>query len=127
MKTLRTLALVLLMVTFSTFAGAADTKDRVEVPAVDVPETMVVQPTSAEIHEDSRERTCVSCHSPNNQDAESKPLNHFLTTKDCGQCHFNKSWIPLRQYSHLSGKYRPNSTPQECASCHTSNSEFLAR
>jgi len=128
MKPLRMLVWLMLLVTATTFAANGGSKGkRVDVDPVDVPEKMVVQPTTEEIHEESITRACSSCHNQGDLEAEPKPLNHFLTTKDCGTCHFNKSWVPLRLYSHLSGKYRPNSTPQDCQSCHASNSEFLAR
>lgn len=128
MKAVRFLVWLAMLVSMTTFAGESTSKGKqVDVPAVDVPEKMVVQPTPAEIHEDFPDRSCASCHTPSNQEAESKPLNHFLTAKDCDKCHFSKSWIPLRLYSHLSARYRPNSDPQNCSSCHMSNSEFLAR
>lgn len=126
MRTIRKLMCLLMLVSLPVMADGTK-GSAVDVPPVDVPEQMVIQPTPAEIHEDFPDRTCGSCHTQSNQEAEPKPLNHFLTTKDCGQCHFNKNWIPLRLYSHLTGKYRPNATPQECLSCHTSNSEFFAK
>lgn len=126
MKAVRALIWLMLLVSATAFAADGD-KKRVDVEPVDVPEKAVVQPTPEEIHEESITRTCSSCHIQGDLEAEPKPLDHFLTTKDCGACHLSKSWLPLRFYSHLTGKYRPNSTPQECKSCHTSNSEFLAR
>lgn len=116
-------------------AVAADAKGkRIDVAPVDVPEKIVVQPTSAEIHEDAPPgQTCTSCHGPNALDAETKPLTHFLTTKDCGTCHFNKSWVPLRNYTHLNGKYpgmiraKPDVDSTDCAGCHVTNTEFQAR
>lgn len=127
MKVLSALVWLMLLLSATAFAAGGSTGNRVDVDPVDVPEKMVVQPTPEEIHEESITRTCSSCHIQGDLEAEPKPLNHFLTTKDCGACHFNKSWVPLRFYSHLTGKYRANATPQECKSCHTSNSEFLAR
>lgn len=128
MKALKTLVWLFLLVSATAFAGDNGSKGkRVDVDPVDVPEKMVIQPTPEEIHAESMTRTCGSCHIQGDLEAEPKPLNHFLTTKDCGACHFSKSWVPLRFYSHLTGKYRPNATPQDCQSCHTSNSEFLAR
>lgn len=139
MKLLRFLICVLLVLTTSGLAFAADSKGkRIDVAPVDVPEKAVVQPTPEEIHADSAPgQTCNSCHGPNSQDAEKKPLNHFLTTKDCGTCHFNKSWFSLRIYTHTNGRYQamlrnptrpnPNPDPQDCANCHFSNNEFLAK
>lgn len=135
MKALQVLICILLMAAASNYAVAADAKGkRIDVEPVDVPEKIVVQPTPAEIHEDAPPgQTCVSCHGPNSLDAETKFLTHFLTTKDCGTCHFNKSWVPLRNYNHLNGKYpgmlraKPDVDPQDCKSCHISNTEFLAR
>lgn len=119
---------ILWIVCLPGLAVAADSKGgRVDVPEVDVPEKMVVQPTPEEIHQEFPERACSSCHAPNSLDAEPKPLNHFLTTRDCGACHFDKSWVPLRIYQHRTGRYRPNATPQDCLSCHTTNSEYIAR
>jgi nitrate/TMAO reductase-like tetraheme cytochrome c subunit len=126
MKAIRAFIWVLLLVSATSFAADGKAK-RLEVEPVDVPEKAVVQPTPEEIHQESITRTCVSCHFQGDLEAEPKPLNHFLTTKDCGACHFNKSWVPLRFYSHLSGRYKPNSTPEDCLSCHKSNSEFLVR
>ena len=136
MKALRILICTLMLASAANFAVAADAaKDkRIDVSPVDVPEKIVVQPTSAEIHNDAPpDQTCASCHGPNSRDAETKPLTHFLTTKDCGTCHFNKSWIPLRNFTHMSGKYpgmlraKPDTDPLDCKSCHISNNEFLAR
>ncbi len=128
MKMLRVLLCLVLLVSATAFAAdGAKGKKQVDVPPVDVPEKAVIQPTPEEIHEESITRACGSCHIQGDLEAEPKPLNHFLTTKDCGACHLSKSWIPLRFYSHLTGKYRANATPQDCQSCHTSNSEFLAR
>lgn len=129
MKTLRALVWLMLLVSGMVFAADVGSKGKqVDVPPVDVPEKMVVEPTSEEIHEDmTNTRTCGSCHTKSDLQAEPKPMNHFLTTKDCGACHFSKSWVPLRYYTHLSGRYKPNATPEDCLSCHTSNSEYLAR
>lgn len=132
MNTLKVLMFALML---TNMAVAADTQEkRIDVAPVDVPEKIVIQPTSAEIHADAEPgQTCTSCHGPNSLDAEKKPLTHFLTTKDCGTCHFNKSWVPIRHYTHLNGKYsgmlrsKPDVDPQECNSCHVSNTEFLAR
>ena len=128
MKALRTLVGLMLLVSVTVFAAdAGPNGKRVDVDPVDVPEKAVVQPTPEEIHEESITRTCNSCHVQGDPEAEPKPLNHFLTTKDCGACHFSKSWVPLRFYSHLTGKYKPNATPQDCLSCHTSNNEYLVK
>lgn len=114
-------------------AMGADKEKRVDVAPVDVPEKVLIQPTPAEIHEDAEPgQTCTSCHGQNSLDAEKKPLTHFLTTKDCGACHFNKSWVPLRNYTHMNGKYsgmlrdNPDISPQDCNECHTTNTEFQA-
>jgi hypothetical protein len=124
MNILKVLALLLALISaFSSIAA-----ENIKAPSVDVPEKKVFQPTPEDIHQDAPpDQPCSSCHNPASLDAEYKWPSHFLTTKECDKCHLNKSWIPLRMYSHLSGKYRPNATPQECDSCHTSNSEFLAR
>jgi len=131
MKAFGVLISLLLMLTASSVAISADAKGKnIDVSPVDVPEKIVVQPTSAEIHMDAPpDQTCTSCHGPNSVDAESKPLTHFLTTKDCGTCHFNKSWIPLRIYNHLSGRYhpKPDVSPTDCAECHVTNTEFQAK
>lgn len=131
MKTLKTAIGVILLLGVMNTAIAADPKEkRIDVGPVDVPEKVVIQPTPDEIHRDAPvDQKCSSCHGPNSLDAETKPLTHFLTTKDCGTCHFNKSWIPLRIYTHLSARYRPNSDvdPTDCAGCHTTNTEFQAR
>jgi hypothetical protein len=112
---------------FSALSAGTKGKDIV-VPNVDVPEQILVQPTPDIIHQEAPiDQPCSACHNPSSLEAEYKYPNHFLTTKECDKCHLNKSWVPLRVYQHLSGKYRPNSIPQECDSCHTSNSEFLAR
>lgn len=97
----------------------------ISAPPVGIQEEFV--PTPEQIHQDVPiEQKCSSCHTEANQDIESKAINHFMTQRDCNVCHLNKSWIPLKIYRHLSGRYRPNSTPQECDSCHTTNSEFRA-
>ncbi len=128
MKTVRAMIWLMLWLSATAFAaGDASKGRRVDVDPVDVPEKMVVQPTPEEIHQESFTRSCGSCHIQGDLEAEPKPMDHFQTTKDCVACHFNKSWVPLRYYSHLTGKYRPNDTPQECLSCHTTNSEFHAR
>lgn len=135
MKKLGRWTCVLLLSMASIVTYAADAKDKkIDVDKVDVPEKVVIQPTSAEIHEDAEPgQTCTSCHGPNSLDAEKKPLTHFLTTKDCGTCHFNKSWVPIRNYTHMNGKYsgmlrtKPDIDPMECNSCHISNTEFQAR
>lgn len=133
MKTLRILICTVLLA-FAANVAAADAANskgkRVDVDTVDVPEKKVIQPTSEEIHMDAPpDQKCSSCHGPNSLDAEIKPLDHFLTTKDCGICHFNKSWIPLRIYTHLSARYRPKPDvdPTDCKGCHVSNNEFQAR
>ena len=118
---------------FSMAAGAAqDAKSdsQVDVPSVDVPEKMVVPPTSKEIHDDFPERSCQSCHSGIESGALQKPLNHFVTTtRDCGACHLSQTFLPLRLYRHRSPKYKadPARPPQDCNLCHTSNSEFYAK
>lgn len=135
MKSLKIWLSVVLFALSTHVALAADAKDkRIDVDPVDVPEKVVIQPTSAEIHQDAEPgQTCTSCHGQNSLDAEKKPLTHFLTTKDCGTCHFNKSWVPIRNYTHMNGKYsgmlrtKPDVDPQECNSCHISNTEFQAR
>jgi hypothetical protein len=133
MNALRALICTLMLaltVNVSVAADAAKDK-RIDVPPVDVPEKTVIQPTSAEIHAEAPpEQTCSSCHGANALDAERKPLTHFLTTKDCGTCHFNKSWVPLRNYTHTNGKYsgmqrdNPDISPQDCIECHTTNIEY---
>ncbi len=131
MNALRILVCALMLAVMSGFVVAADGEGkRVDVDPVDVPEKVVIQPTPAEIHADAPlEQKCTSCHGPNSVDAESKPLNHFLTTRDCGVCHFNKSWVPLRIYTHMSARYRPNPAvdPMDCLACHVTNTEFQAR
>ena len=138
MKTLRVL-LCGLFLCVAAGAMAADAKEkRIDVNPVDVPEKVVIQPTPAEIHEGSEPgQACQSCHGANSLDAEKKPMNHFMTTRDCGTCHFNKSWVPIRNYTHMNGRYQamlrdtrrpePVTDPQDCANCHFSNNEFLAR
>ncbi len=127
MNALRFFVIMMLLASASVFAAEPSGKGdkKIDVEQVDVPETMVVQPTPEEIHEDSITRSCSSCHVHGDMKAEPKPMNHFLTTRECGDCHFSKSWVPLRYYRHLSGRYKPNATPQECLSCHASNSEYL--
>jgi hypothetical protein len=129
MKILKLLLLIVLMVALPVAADeAGKSKKKVDVEAVDVPEKILIQPTPEEIHQDAPpEQKCSSCHAPNNANAESKPLNHFLTTRDCGVCHFDKSWVPLRIYNHMNGRYHPNATPDDCQSCHISNTEFTAK
>ena len=130
MKVLRILVGLILLAAIVTFAADKPAKGaRVDVDAVEVPEKILVKPTSAEIHEEyTATRTCASCHTQSSLDAEPKPTNHFMTTKDCDKCHFSTSWVPLRIYSHLSGKYnRQNRNPQDCTECHSSNNEFIAR
>ena len=104
-------------------------EDRVEVPAVDVPEPSPGELRPAEIHENSPEKPCSSCHSPINKDIESKLPNHFVTSKECDSCHYTQRWTPLKIYSHINARYRrkPGVDPQDCGSCHISNSQFLAR
>ncbi len=130
MKALRILLCIMLFASITGYAADAKVKKRVDVDTVDVPEKIVIQPTPAEIHEDAPiGQKCESCHGPNSLDAETKPLNHFLTTRDCGVCHFNKSWVPLRIYTHKSARYKPvaGGDPTDCASCHVSNNEFQAQ
>ena len=129
MKALRILVGLMLMLSVAVFAADKAKGARVDVDPVDVPEKILVKPTSAEIHEEyTATRSCSSCHTQSSLDAEPKPANHFMTTKDCDKCHFSTSWVPLRIYSHLSGKYnRQTRNPQECTECHTSNNEFIAR
>jgi hypothetical protein len=135
MKSLKMLMCIVVLALATHVAMAGDGKGKsVDVAPVDVPEKIVIQPTSAEIHEDAPpDQKCGSCHGPSSVDAEKKPLNHFVTTKDCGTCHFNKSWVPLRMYTHQSGRYqsvlrtKPDADIQDCASCHFSNNEFMAR
>ncbi len=134
MKSLRLMVCLLALAILPGLSSAADSKQkRIDVSPVDVPEKVVIQPTPAEIHEDAEPgQTCTSCHGANSLDAEKKPLNHFLTTKDCGTCHFNKSWVPLRNYNHMNGRYpsmqRDHSEilPQDCNECHITNTEFQA-
>lgn len=127
MKALRVLMVAVLLACAQ--AAVAEEK-RIDVDSVDVPERIVVQPTPEEIHTDAPpEQKCSSCHGPSGLGAEVKPLDHFLTTRDCGVCHFNKSWIPLRIYNHMSARYRPRpgGDPTDCKECHVSNTEFQAR
>lgn len=133
MKAMKSVLWSMLLLSSLAFAAGDGGKKQVDVDPVDVPEKMVVQPTPAEIHEDNTNtRSCESCHTKSDQ-AEPKPMNHFLTTKDCGACHFSKSWVPLKVYQHLTGRYpgalrsKPDADPQECRACHISNSEYLAR
>lgn len=134
MKTLRALWCALLLAAASYHVVAADAEGkRIDIDPVDVPEKVVIQPTPAEIHMDAPpDQKCSSCHGPNSLDAEPKPLTHFLTTRDCGTCHFNKSWVPLRIYTHMNGKYscvvraKPDVSPDDCAGCHVGNTEFQA-
>jgi hypothetical protein len=124
------IAAMALLVIFSTAAAADEPgkkKSDVEVDSVDVPEKILIQPTPAEIHEESFDRACNSCHNPSNPDTEHRPLNHFLTSRECVKCHLSKSWVPLRLYSHLTPKYKPGPSGQDCLSCHTSNSEYYAK
>ena len=120
------LAVLICGVFFLTNTGSAISAEKnINVPPVGVKEKFV--PTPEEIHQDVPvDQKCSSCHTPSNQDIESKSISHFMTHRECDQCHLNKSWIPLKIYRHLSGKYRANSSPQECDSCHTSNSEYRA-
>ena len=126
MKMLRIFLMALLAVSLNV-AYAASKEQKIVVPSVGVPDKQTFEFTPEQIHRDSPvEQKCSSCHNQANEDTEFKAPNHFLTTRECDQCHSNKSWIPLRPYTHLSGKYRPNSSPQECDSCHTTNSEYRA-
>jgi hypothetical protein len=134
MKTVRSVLLLAAMAAllFTVSAGAAQDQksdSQVDVPPVDVPETMIVPPTSKEIHDDFPERSCASCHSGSETDALQKPMNHFLTTRDCVACHLTQTFLPLRLYRHRSPKYKPEpgQSSQDCNLCHTSNSEFFAK
>lgn len=134
MKTLRVLVCTLLLVAVSSYGVAADSKGKsINVNPVDVPEKILLNPTPEEIHADAPpDQRCDACHKQGSLDAEPKPTNHFLTTKDCGTCHFNKSWVPLRNYSHMSGKYsclvrvKPDVSPDDCKGCHIGNIEYQA-
>lgn len=89
----------------------------------------LVNPTPEEVHQESAHiLECSTCHSQKEADTgiSIKPMNHFLTTKDCKECHFNKTWIPLRYYNHLTPKYKNSPANLECTACHTSNTEFRA-
>jgi len=100
----------------------------IKAPRVGVDTQPAFQPTPEDIHQDAPvEQKCSACHNPASLDVEYKSPSHFLTTRECDQCHLNKSWIPLRLYVHMSGKYKRNATPLECDSCHTTNSEYIAR
>jgi hypothetical protein len=123
MKNLCSLLLICLIIGASTSAVAKE--KNISAPPVGVKEEFT--PSTEDIHRDVPiEQKCSSCHTEANQDIQSKPVGHFMTHRECDQCHLDKSWIPLRIYRHLSGKYRPNASPQECDSCHTTNSEYRA-
>lgn len=97
------------------------------IAPVEVPDGLQVEPPStAEIHESFPDRPCSSCHSPINREVESKLPSHFVTNKECGDCHYTQRWIPLKIYSHIGARYRrPNDAdPQECKTCHTANNQF---
>jgi hypothetical protein len=127
MKTCR-LILLIALTAMSLSAQSAGTKEKdIVVPNVDVPEQIMVQPTPDIIHQEAPiDQPCSACHNPSSLEAEFKAQNHFFTTRECDKCHLNKSWFPLRVYQHLSGKYKPNSSPQDCESCHTTNNQFIA-
>jgi hypothetical protein len=126
MKLAITLVLLLLMGSFPVFSVA---QERFEIKPIEVPEPAIAEPNPAEIHENSQDKPCSSCHAPINREIESKLPSHFVTNKECGECHYTQRWIPLRIYSHTSARYRrPMDTdPQECLACHMSNSQFLAQ
>jgi len=128
---MRTLLIFFAALLLSLSALAADTpktSERVDVDVVDVPEKSLTPSTPTEIHEDAPAgRTCASCHQPADLEAQPKPLDHFQTNRDCGVCHLKQTWIPLKLYYHLSGKYKANSTPQDCISCHTMNTEYRVK
>lgn len=130
-QSLRLLAAMAGLLFYMTTGAADDSKNgsQVDVPSVDVPETMIVPPTSKEIHDDYPERSCQSCHSGSEAGALQKTLNHFLTTRDCVACHLSQTFLPLRMYLHRSPKYKsdPARPLQDCNLCHTSNSEFYAK
>ena len=121
---------VLLLLCLGYFPAQGVAAGNEVIAPVEVPDGLSVEPPStAEIHESFPDRPCSSCHSPINKDVESKWPSHFVTNKECGDCHYTQRWIPLKIYSHMAARYRRSNDvdPQECKSCHTSNSQFLAK
>jgi hypothetical protein len=68
--------------------------------------------------------TCLVCH--NGMSASGKPSGHFMSARTCGSCHDSSNWLPVK-YLHLSTAYKALPDKLTCVSCHTSNSEIIAR
>ncbi len=125
MKSAITLAFLLLM--GSIVSMAAELPD-LNAP-VEIPDSLIMDPSPGLIHENNLESPCSSCHNQINRDIEYKLPNHFVTNMDCGSCHYTQRWIPLRIYSHINARYRRpgNFDPQDCTVCHVTNSQFMSK
>jgi hypothetical protein len=75
-------------------------------------------------HSGTALNTCLVCH--NGMSASGKPAGHFMSARSCGSCHESTAWQPVR-YLHISPAYKVLPDKLTCVSCHTSNSEIIAR
>jgi hypothetical protein len=68
---------------------------------------------------------CSSCHNGSNPPADGKSPAHFLTQRQCDQCHTtNPPWTTVR-YTHTSAAYVTHSSAVTCTGCHVGKSETI--
>ena len=88
----RIITLLILFVALGTATTVFSKEKNINVPPVGVKEEFV--PTPEDIHRDVPiEQKCSSCHTEANQDIESKPITHFMTHRECDQCHIDRKSV----------------------------------